>query len=134
MDTSKYKETEGFKQGLKVRREVLGDSYVEPSINKGSSDPFTHDLQQFVTEYCWGTVWCRDGLDRKTRSTINIALLAALGRTHELKLHTRGAINNGMTKDEIKEVFLQVGVYAGVPAAVEAFRTASEVFADMEKG
>ena len=133
MDTSKYNETEGFKQGLQVRREVLGDHYVEPSINTGASDPFSRDLQQFVTEYCWGTVWCRPGLDRKVRSIINLALLSALGRTHELKLHLRGGLNNGLSKDEIKEVFLQVGVYAGVPAAVEAFRTAREVFADMEK-
>jgi 4-carboxymuconolactone decarboxylase len=133
MDTSKYDETEGFKQGLQVRREVLGDSYVEPSIRTGAEDPFSHDLQQFVTEYCWGTVWCRPGLERKTRSIINLALLSALGRTHELKLHLRGALNNGVTKDEIKEVFLQVGVYAGVPAAVEAFRTGREVFADIEK-
>ena len=133
MDTSKYDETEGFKQGLQVRREVLGDSYVEPSIRTGAEDPFSHDLQQFVTEYCWGTVWCRPGLERKTRSIINLALLSALGRTHELKLHLRGALNNGVTKDEIKEVFLQVGVYAGVPAAVEAFRTGREVFADIDK-
>jgi 4-carboxymuconolactone decarboxylase len=133
MDTSKYDETEGFKQGLQVRREVLGDSYVEPSIKTGAEDPFSHDLQQFVTEYCWGTVWCRDGLDRKVRSIINLALLSALGRTHELKLHIRGGLNNGLTRDEIKEVFLQVGVYAGVPAAVEAFRTGREVFADMDK-
>ena len=131
MDTSKYNNTEGFKQGLKTRREVLGDEYVEPSIDRGSDDEFTQKLQQFVTEYCWGTVWCSDGLDRKTRSTINIALLAALGRTAELKLHTRGAITNGMTKDEIAEVFLQVGIYAGVPAAVEAFREAKTVFDDM---
>ena len=133
MDTSKYDETEGFKQGLQVRREVLGDSYVEPSIKTGAEDPFSHDLQQFVTEYCWGTVWCRPGLDRKVRSIINLALLSALGRTHELKLHIRGGLNNGLTRDEIKEVFLQVGVYAGVPAAVEAFRTGREVFADMDK-
>lgn len=131
MDTSKYDETEGFKQGLKVRREVLGDQYVKPSIELGTKDEFTHKLQQFVTEYCWGTVWCRDGLDRKTRSTINIALLAALGRSNELKLHVRGAINNGMSKDEIAEVFLQVAVYAGVPAAVEAFRESRAVFEDM---
>ena len=133
MDTSKYNETEGFKQGLQARRDVLGDAYVEPSIKTGAEDPFSHDLQQFVTEYCWGTVWCRDGLDRKTRRIINLALLSAFGRTHELKLHIRGGLNNGLTRDEIKEVFLQVGVYAGVPAAVEAFRTGREVFADMDK-
>ncbi|HKK30289.1 MAG TPA: carboxymuconolactone decarboxylase family protein [Alphaproteobacteria bacterium] len=131
MDTSKYNNTEAFKQGLNVRREVLGDGYVEPSIQRGTEDEFTRKLQQFVTEYAWGTVWCSEGLDRKTRSTINLALLAALGRSAELKLHTRGAITNGMTKDEIADVFLQVAVYAGVPAAVEAFREAKTVFDDM---
>ncbi len=131
MDTSKFNNTEAFEKGLKVRREVLGDGYVQPSIERGSEDEFTRKLQQFVTEYAWGTVWCSDGLDRKTRSTINLALLAALGRSAELKLHTRGAITNGMTKDEIAEVFLQVAVYAGVPAAVEAFREAKTVFDDM---
>ena len=89
MDTSKYKNTEAFQAGLKVRREVLGDGYVEPSIKRGAEDEFTRKLQQFVTEHAWGTVWCSDGLERKTRSTINLALLAALGRPAELKLHTR---------------------------------------------
>jgi 4-carboxymuconolactone decarboxylase len=131
MDTSKYNQTDAFTNGLNVRREVLGDGYVQPSIQRGSEDEFTRKLQQFVTEYAWGTVWCNDGLDRKTRSTINLALLAALGRSAELKLHTRGAITNGMSKDEIAEVFLQVAVYAGVPAAVEAFREAKTVFDDM---
>lgn len=131
MDTSKYNNTDAFQAGLNVRREVLGDGYVEPSIARGAEDEFTRKLQQFVTEFAWGTVWCSDGLDRKTRSTINIALLAAMGRSAELKLHTRGAIANGMTKDEIAEVFLQVAVYAGAPAAVEAFREAKTVFDDM---
>ena len=132
MDTSKFNNTEAFQNGLKVRREVLGDGYVQPSIERAGDDEFMKKLQQFVTEYAWGTVWCSDGLDRKTRSTINLALLAALGRSAELKLHTRGAITNGMTKDEIAEVFLQVAVYAGVPAAVEAFREAKTVFDDLE--
>lgn len=132
MDLSKYDQTKGFTQGLAARRKVLGDHYVEPSIALGAKDEFTHELQQFVTEYCWGTVWCRDGLDHKTRSIINLTMLAALGRTTELKLHTRGAINNGVTKKEIAEVFLQVGVYAGVPAAVEAFREARTVFEDLK--
>ena len=131
MDTSKFNNTEAFQNGLKVRREVLGDGYVQPSIERASEDPFMQKLQQFVTEYAWGTVWCSDGLDRKTRSTINLALLAALGRSAELKLHTRGALTNGMTKDEIAEVFLQVAVYAGVPAAVEAFREAKTIFDDL---
>lgn len=131
MDTSKFNNTERFQNGLKVRREVLGDGYVGPSIERANEDEFTRKLQQFVTEFAWGTVWCSDGLDRKTRSTINLALLAALGRPAELKLHTRGAITNGLTKDEIAEIFLQVAVYAGAPAAVEAFREAKTVFDEM---
>jgi len=133
MDTSMYDETERFKRGVQVRREVLGDQYVQPAIERGAKDEFQRALQQFATEDCWGSVWCRPGLDRKTRSIINLTMLSTVGRVHELKLHIRGAINNGVSKDEIKEVFLQVGVYAGVPAAVEAFRCAGEVFADMDK-
>jgi 4-carboxymuconolactone decarboxylase len=119
-----------FDKGLKVRREVLGAEYVDNSIK--NADDFSRSLQEFVTEYCWGELWNRPGLDRKSRSMLNLAMLAALNRPHEIKLHIRGAINNGMTKDEIKEVFLQVGVYCGVPAAVDAFRNAREVFAEMK--
>ena len=119
-----------FDKGLKVRREVLGSEYVDNAIK--NADDFNRPLQEFVTEYCWGELWNRPGLDRKSRSMLNLAMLAALNRPHEIKLHIRGAINNGMTKDEIKEVFLQVGVYCGVPAAVDAFRSAREVFAEMK--
>ena len=119
-----------FDKGLKVRREVLGSEYVANAIK--NADDFSRTLQEFVTEYCWGELWNRPGLDRKSRSMLNLAMLAALNRPHEIKLHIRGAINNGMTKDEIKEVFLQVGVYCGVPAAVDAFRSAREVFAEMK--
>ena len=119
-----------FDKGLKVRREVLGSQYVDNAIK--NADDFSRPLQEFVTEYCWGELWNRPGLDRKSRSMLNLAMLAALNRPHEIKLHIRGAINNGMTKDEIKEVFLQVGVYCGVPAAVDAFRSAREVFAEMK--
>jgi 4-carboxymuconolactone decarboxylase len=119
-----------FDKGLKVRREVLGSDYVDNAIK--NADDFSRPLQEFVTEYCWGELWNRPGLDRKSRSMLNLAMLAALNRPHEIKLHIRGAINNGMTKDEIKEVFLQVGVYCGVPAAVDAFRSAREVFAEMK--
>ena len=119
-----------FDKGLKVRREVLGCEYVDNAIK--NADDFSRPLQEFVTEYCWGELWNRPGLDRKSRSMLNLAMLAALNRPHEIKLHIRGAINNGMTKDEIKEVFLQVGVYCGVPAAVDAFRSAREVFAEMK--
>jgi len=119
-----------FDKGLKVRREVLGSEYVDNAIK--NADDFSRTLQEFVTEYCWGELWNRPGLDRKSRSMLNLAMLAALNRPHEITLHIRGAINNGMTKDEIKEVFLQVGVYCGVPAAVDAFRNAREVFAEMK--
>ena len=119
-----------FDKGLKVRREVLGSEYVDNAIK--NADDFSRPLQEFVTEYCWGELWNRPGLDRKSRSMLNLAMLAALNRPHEIKLHIRGAINNGITKDEIKEVFLQVGVYCGVPAAVDAFRSAREVFAEMK--
>jgi 4-carboxymuconolactone decarboxylase len=94
-------------------------------------DDFTRELQELVTTYCWGEVWGRDGLDRKTRSTINLAMLAALNRPHELGAHVRGAINNGLTPDEIKEVLLQVGIYCGVPAMIDSFRTARTVLDEM---
>jgi len=118
-----------FDQGLATRREVLGAEYVDTSI-KNATD-FNIDMQELVTQYCWGDVWNRPGLDRKTRSFLNLAMITALNRPHELKLHVRGAINNGLTKDEIKEVFLQAGIYCGVPAAIDSFRVASEVFKEM---
>jgi len=123
-------ETELFKRGLEIRKAVVGAEYVDKSI--AAADSFNMPMQELVTEYCWGAVWGREDLPRKTRSMLNLAMLAALNRPHEIKLHIRGAINNGMTKDEIKEVFLQVGVYCGVPAAVDAFRNAREVFAEMK--
>lgn len=118
-----------FDKGLAMRRQVLGTEYVDASI-KNATD-FNIDMQELVTQYCWGDVWNRPGLERKTRSFLNLAMIAALNRPHELKLHVRGAINNGLTKDEIKEVFLQVGIYCGVPAAIDSFRVASEVFKEM---
>ena len=132
MDTTKFDNTDGFKQGLKVRTEVLGEGYVGPSLERASADPFNRKLQQWVTEHCWGTVWCSDVLDRKTRSLMNLAMLAALGREGELRLHTRGALNNGITREEIKEAFLQVGIYCGAPAAIESFRLAREVFEEID--
>ena len=131
MDVSKFDANEQFMAGLKTREEVLGSDYVAKSIKAGGEDPFTRTLQQFVTETAWGTVWQREGLDKKTRSLLNLAMLAALGREAELRLHTRGAINNGCTKEEIAEVFLQAAVYAGAPSAVSAFKTAKEVFDEM---
>ncbi|MCH6267066.1 4-carboxymuconolactone decarboxylase [Neobacillus citreus] len=120
-----------FEKGLEIRRSVLGAEYVDGSIQ--NADDFNMPMQELVTQYCWGEVWGRPGLDRKTRSIINLAMITALNRPHELKLHVRGAINNGLTKDEIKEVFLQTAIYCGVPAAIDSFRTAKEVFAAMEK-
>jgi 4-carboxymuconolactone decarboxylase len=120
-----------YDDGLAVRRAVLGTEYVDRSL--ANADAFTRPLQDFVTEYCWGGVWTRPGLERKTRSMLNLAMLSSLGRMHEFKLHIRGALNNGVTRDEIAEVLLQVGVYAGVPAAVEAFRNAKEVFDDLDR-
>jgi 4-carboxymuconolactone decarboxylase len=120
---------ERFEEGLKIRRAVLGADFVDNAI--ASADDFSRPLQELVTEYCWGEVWGRPGLERKTRSLLNLAMLAALNRPHEIKLHIRGALNNGVTKDEIKEVFLHVGIYCGVPAAVDSFRIAREVFKEM---
>ncbi|MGO4305935.1 4-carboxymuconolactone decarboxylase [Cupriavidus sp. RAF12] len=119
-----------FDKGLKTRREVLGSEYVDASLK--SADDFNRDMQELVTQYCWGDVWNRPGLERRTRSFLNLAMIAALNRPHELKLHVRGAINNGLTKDEIKEVFLQVAIYCGVPAAIDSFRIAREVFKEMD--
>ncbi len=118
-----------FEQGLKTRREVLGADYVDRAI--ASADDFSRPMQELVTQYCWGDVWNRPGLDRRTRSLLNLAMLGALNRPHELELHVRGALNNGVTKEEIAEVFLQLAVYCGVPAGVDAFRTARRAF---EKG
>ena len=117
-----------FDKGLAIRRDVLGADYVDQSI--ASADDFTRPLQELVTQYCWGEVWGRPELDRKTRSLLNLAMISALNRPHELKLHVRGALRNGLSRVEIREVLLQVAIYCGVPAAVDAFRVAREVFAE----
>jgi 4-carboxymuconolactone decarboxylase len=122
---------EKFEQGLEIRRSVLGAEYVDKSIQNATE--FNMPMQELVTEYCWGEIWARPGLPKKTRSMINLAMITALNRPHELKLHVRGAINNGLTKDEIQEVFLQTAIYCGVPAAIDSFRSAMEVFAEMDK-
>jgi len=119
-----------FERGLAVRREVLGAEYVDRAIQ--SADDFNRPLQELVTEYCWGAVWSRPGLPRKTRSIANLAMLTALNRPHELELHLRGALNNGVTREEIQEVFLQTAIYCGVPAAMESFRVARKVFAEQD--
>ncbi len=118
-----------FEKGLKVRREVLGAEYVDASLK--SADSFNLPMQELTTQYCWGEIWNRPGLDRRTRSFLNLAMMTALNRPHELKLHIRGAINNGLTKEEISEVFLQAAIYCGVPAAMDSFRVAKEVFQEM---
>jgi 4-carboxymuconolactone decarboxylase len=113
-----------YEKGLAIRREVLGAEYVDNAIK--NADDFNRPLQELVTEYCWGAVWGRPGLPKKTRSLLNLAMLTALNRPHELKLHVRGALKNGVSREEITEVLLQAAIYCGVPAAVDAFRTARE--------
>lgn len=112
--------------GLEIRKSVLGKEYVEKSLQ--SADDFNLPLQELMTEYCWGAVWGRPELPRKTRSMLNIAMLSTLNRPHELKLHIKGALRNGVTPVEIREILLQVAIYCGVPAAVDSFRVAREVF------
>ncbi|WP_035714401.1 carboxymuconolactone decarboxylase family protein [Azorhizobium doebereinerae] len=119
-----------FDTGLKIRKEVLGTAYVERAI--ANADDFSRPLQEMVTEYCWGNIWGRPGLDRRTRSLLNIAMLSALNRPHELKLHLRGALTNGATREEIRETILQIGVYCGVPVAIETSRLAQEVFRELD--
>ena len=120
---------EAFEKGLKTRREVLGAEYVDNSIQ--NADAFNMPMQELVTEYCWNEIWNRPRLDRRTRSIINLSMITALNRPHELKLHVRGAINNGLSKEDIQEVFLQAAIYCGVPAAIDSFRCAKEVFTEM---
>ncbi len=122
---------ETYEKGLAVRREVLGADYVERQL--ASADEFNKPLQDLLTEYCWGAVWARPQLPRKTRSLLNLAMLSALNRPTEFKTHVKGALKNGCTKDEIREVLLQVAIYCGAPAGVEAFRLAREVFSEPDK-
>jgi 4-carboxymuconolactone decarboxylase len=119
-----------FDKGLKVRKEVLGEDYVNKSI--AGADEFTRTMAEWSTEYCWGALWTRPGLDRRSRSIANLSMIAALNRPHELKLHVKAAIQNGLTRDEIKEVLLQVAVYAGVPAGIDSFRIAREAFKELD--
>ena len=119
-----------FEQGLQTRREVLGTEDVDRAL--AQADDFSRPLQEYVTQYCWGDIWNRPGLDRRTRSLLNLAMLTALNRPHELELHVRGALRNGVTREEVREVFLQAGMYCGVPAAVDSFRTARKVFQELD--
>jgi 4-carboxymuconolactone decarboxylase len=120
-----------FDIGLKIRKAVLGAEYVEKAL--ATADDFNMPMQELTTEYCWGAVWGRDTLPLKIRSMLNLAMISALNRPHELKVHVKGALRNGLSKDEIREVFLQVAIYCGVPAGVDSFRIAREAFAEMEK-
>ena len=122
-------DTNRFEQGVKVRMEVLGEEYVNKSL-KNATD-FTRPMQELVSEYCWGTVWSRPGLDRRSRSLMNIAMLTALNHHNELAVHVRGALRNGVTVTEIQEAILQAAIYCGVPAALAAFRTAGSALVDM---
>jgi 4-carboxymuconolactone decarboxylase len=119
-----------YDKGLEIRTAVLGKDYVEASMK--SADDFNRPFQELVTEYCWGAAWGGEGLSRKTRSMLNIAMISILNRPHELKLHVKGALRNGVTKDEIREVMTQVAIYAGVPCGVDAFRIAREAFKEFE--
>lgn len=130
MDIEKEQLDESFKKGLKMRHEVLGAAHVDKSL--AAADEFTEDLQRYLTKVCWGELWSRPGLDKRTRSFLNLSMIAALNRPAELKLHIRGALNNGVTREEIKEVFLQVAIYCGAPAAIESFRLAKEVFEEID--
>jgi len=120
-----------FERGLEIRKSVLGAEFVDNAIK--SADDFNRPFQELVTEYCWGAVWGREGLSKKERSLLNLAMISALNRPHELKMHVKGALTNGVTREQIREVFMQVAIYCGVPAGVDAFRTAREVFAQLDK-
>ena len=122
---------ETYDKGLAIRSAVLGEAYVNRAL--ADADDFTKPLQDLVTEYCWGAVWGREELPRKTRSMLNLAMISVLNRPHELRTHIKAALTNGVTRDEIREVFLQVAIYAGVPAAVDSFRIAGEIFAELDK-
>jgi 4-carboxymuconolactone decarboxylase len=120
-----------FEDGLRVRKQVMGEPFVDKAF--ANVDEFTRPLQDYITRNAWGTVWCRDGLDFKTRSLITLSMLTALGRTQELKGHVRGALNNGASMEEIREVLLHATVYCGVPLAVDAFRAAQEVLQEVAR-
>ncbi|AXK31690.1 4-carboxymuconolactone decarboxylase [Streptomyces armeniacus] len=122
-------DTQRFDAGLAARREVLGADHVERSLAKVTD--FSRPVQELVTEYCWGEVWTREGLDRRTRSLLNLAMLTALNRMHELAVHVRGAVRNGCTEAEIQEALLQTAVYCGVPAALESFRVAERTLNEL---
>lgn len=122
---------ETYQRGLQIRSAVLGEEYVNRAL--AAADDFTQPLQDLVTEYCWGAVWGREGLPLKTRSMLNLAMISILNRPTELRTHIKGALTNGVSRDEIREIFLQVAIYAGMPAAVDSFRIASAVFTELDQ-
>ena len=121
-----------YEKGRAVRTAVLGEAYVAKAA--GNADGFSRPFQDLVTEYCWGAVWGRDELERRTRSMLTLAIISVLNRPHELKTHIAASLTNGVTRDEIREIFMQVAVYAGVPAAVDSFRIARETFTELDRG
>jgi 4-carboxymuconolactone decarboxylase len=131
-DEDKESSSERFERGLQVRRDVLGAEHVDGSLGRASD--FVMPMQKLVTEIAWGDIWTRPELDRRTRSLVNIAMLTALNRTHELRVHLRGALRNGCTDSEIQEVLLQTAAYCGMPAALESFRVADAFFAERAEG
>ena len=118
-------------KGLEIRKAVLGEAYVSNALK--NVDDFNRPFQEMLNEYCWGTVWGREELPRKTRSMLNLAMIAILNRQHEFRAHLKGALTNGVTRDEIREILMQVTIYGGMPAAVDSFRIAREVFAEIDK-
>lgn len=123
--------TEDYDRGLALRKEVLGADYVERSF--ANADDFSRPMQELSTEYCWGKVWGRPGLSRRDRSLLNIGMISALNRPHELKLHVKAALTNGLSRDEIREALLQVAIYCGVPAGLDSTRIAREAFAELDQ-
>lgn len=134
MATHPFDETDAFKTGRDVWFAMRGAGDAQAAMDQAAEHPMTRDLRQFLFEHCFAAVWARPGLERATRSTITISVLCALGRVEELKSHIRMGLNNGLTREELKEIFLHVGVYAGAPTAVAAVRAAMEVFAELDRG
>ena len=129
-DNNAYDANPDFERGVALRRQVLGDAHVDRALAAGSDSAFLREIQQLTTEIGWGKVWARPGLDKKTRSFLSIAYVAPQGRSHELATHIRGALNNGASEDEIREVLIQAAVYRGFPTALESFRIAADVFSN----
>ncbi|WP_433706396.1 carboxymuconolactone decarboxylase family protein [Paraburkholderia sacchari] len=123
------KRSEKFERGLATRRAVVGDTYVDNALN--SANEYNWPMQELVTEYCWDEIWNRPGLSRRDRSLLNLGMITAMGRTAELRAHVRGALNNGLTQVELREVFMQAVIYCGVPAGIDSFRVAQDVMAEM---